>query len=108
MRDDDAQRATVQHPRRHGELAIGHAHDGRDAGILGGDRDLAGGLDRQRAVLEVEEQPVETRRFHHLDDVDIAHQADADAEGKLVFAQARLGGVDCMGHASPSETLATG
>ena len=94
MGDDDAERPAVEHARRHGKLAVGHAHDRRDAGILRGRRDLAGRLDRHRAVLEVEEQPVEARRLHHLDDVDVANQSHADAEGQLVLLEPRLGGID--------------
>ena len=54
------------------------------------------------AVLEVEEQPVEAGRLHHLDDVDVAHQPDADADRQLVLLEPRLGGVDCDGHVSSS------
>jgi hypothetical protein len=32
VRDHDAHRAAVEHPRRHGELAVGHPHDRRHAG----------------------------------------------------------------------------
>ena len=60
----------------------------------------AGRLDRHHAVLEVEEQPVEAGRLHHLDDVDVAHQPNADADGELVLLEPRLGGIDCDGHVS--------
>jgi hypothetical protein len=53
-------------------------------------------------VLEVEEQPVEAGRLHDLDDVDVAHQANADAERQLALPEACLGGVNCLSHLSPS------
>ena len=36
MGDHDAERPAVEHARRHGKLAVGHAHDRRDAQSCGG------------------------------------------------------------------------
>jgi hypothetical protein len=52
-------------------------------------------------VLEVEEQPVEARRLHDLDDVDVANQSHTDAHGQLILLQPRFRGVHCHRHWFP-------
>ena len=87
MRHHDAERAVVEQPRGERILALGHPHDRRDAGVERRDRELRGGLDRHRAVLEIEKQPVEARRLHRLGDLDRAGGAHPEAERDLAARQ---------------------
>ena len=64
MRDHDADGAAVERAADPGGRVLGHAHERRDARIEGGNANLAGSIEPGRAVLQVNEQPVEaaTRR----------------------------------------------
>lgn len=87
MGNDDAQRAAVERPRRHVPSPGRHPDDGGDIVVGGGDGDLRGGLEGQRAMFEIDEQPVEAAGPHHLGNFDAARQPHPDAERDLAVLQ---------------------
>ena len=63
MGHDDALRAGVKQARRMVMLFPGHAHDWRNSHRKSRVRDLGRGVDVKRAMLHVDEQPVEAARL---------------------------------------------
>jgi len=68
-------------------LEAGDAHHGRDAHGERGGGDLRRAVEVERAVLAVDEQPVEAGGLAELADVDGAREIHAQADGELAGAQ---------------------
>jgi hypothetical protein len=77
-----------------------HAHDRRDARVKRRDRDLRAGLERHRAMLEIEEQPIEAAGFRDLGDIDAAHEAHTKADRYFPALEALAGGIADGAHLS--------
>ncbi len=101
MRHDDAEGAAVEGARRHRHLHRRHADDRRDAGVERRDRDLRGGVERHRAMLEVEEDPVIAARLEDLGNIDAAAEANAEADRQFAALQALACRVADGVHGSP-------
>ena len=80
MRHDDAPAAAVERTRRHVDLAMRHAHDRRDAGIERRDRNLRASIERHRAMLEIDKQPIPAAAFHDAADLGTARETQSHAD----------------------------
>ena len=85
MRHDHAEGTRVEHAGRHRVLHERHADDRRNAGVECRHGECGREIDRHRAVLEVDEEPVVAGCLHHLGDVDGARRPDADAQRHLAL-----------------------
>ena len=90
---DHALGPAVEDSTRVEMLKTGHVHDGRNTRVLRGHADLHCGIQRHRAVLHVDEQPVVAAGLHDLADVDAARLAQPDTERELAGEQTLLGNV---------------
>jgi len=85
---DHAKRAGVEHPRHLGEPW--HANERRDPGFERGDADLAGGLERETGMLQIDIEAVEARTLCDARDLDAAHQPDRHRGDDVAAAQPLL------------------
>ena len=98
VREHDALGAVVQHPRGVPVLHAGDAHHRRDADRERSGRDLRRGVGVERAVLAVDEQPVEAGGLGDGGDADGARLGDAQADGEFPGAQLAQGVVRYGAH----------
>jgi hypothetical protein len=87
MRHHDAPAAAVERPRRHVELAVRHAHDRRNTGVERRHRNLRARIERHRAMLEIDEQPIPAAAFYDAPDLGPARQAQAATDRDLAPLQ---------------------
>src|SRR5262249_10128209 len=69
------------------------------------DRDLTRGVEGERAVLEIDEQPVEARGLHRLGDLDGAGELDADAERQFSALEPLARGIANRLHGCPLSSV---
>jgi len=87
VRDHNTQRTVVEQARRHRVLAAGHAHDAADAGIKAGRRHLGGNVERDRAVLEIDEHEIIAGLLKRTGYVGGTGQAHSASEAELALDQ---------------------
>jgi hypothetical protein len=99
MRHYDAERTAVQATGGEREFAGRHANQRRDSGVERRHRDRIRSFHRGWPVFQVDEQPVETRGFHHPRDLDAAHRPHADPDRNGAFREKFLGRIHYTLHA---------
>ena len=91
VRHDHALRAVVEHARGMVMFLAWHTHDRRNAGRQCRSADLRCGVEIERAVLHVDEQPVEAGRLADGGDVSGARLAQPEAGRNFALFEALFG-----------------
>jgi hypothetical protein len=86
MRRDHAERASIEHARHYGDAR--HAHQRRDPRLERGDANLAGSLERETRMLQIDIEAVEARGPGDAGDLDAAYEPNR--HGGNGFAAAKL------------------
>jgi hypothetical protein len=80
MRHDNAERSPIERARSDIPLTRRNPNDRRDVVVHRGDGDLRHRFEGERAVLQIDEEPIEVACPHHFGDLDAARETHADSE----------------------------